>query len=111
MGSSSLRTIALLSVAFIGQLIGITLLPRTNGFTNPFPTMGCAAVGVFSLWMVARVVQSGVTLGILFPLMAAIMPLIAVIIGIVIYGESASLLKVAVLAMACGLVGLASRMA
>jgi multidrug transporter EmrE-like cation transporter len=110
MGSIPLRIIAMFAATFVGQVAGIALLPRTHGFTRPFATIGCIAVLVFSFWMIARLLNSGVSLVILLPLIAATVPLGAVAVGITLYGEAASVLKVAVLVVACGLVGLASRM-
>ena len=69
MGSIPLHAIAPFAAAFVAQMVGVVLLPRTSGFTNIPATVSCIAVAVFSLWMVARIVHSGVNLGILFPLM------------------------------------------
>jgi quaternary ammonium compound-resistance protein SugE len=111
MGSVPMRMIALFVAALISQMIAVILFPRTNGFTHPSATVACVTVLVFSAWMLARLVHGGVSLGVLFPLMAAIVPLGAVVVGIVLYGEGSSFPKVAMLVIACGLVGLASRMA
>ena len=58
------------SVAF--QLLAMLLLPRTRGFTVAWPTLGCAALVICGLWMIARMYQSGAKLGIMSPLLAAV---------------------------------------
>lgn len=110
MGTIPLKIIVPLAAAVTGQLITIGLLPRTSGFTVPFPTVGCVTAVVFSLWMTARIAHSGVNIGILIPFMAAIVPLAAVLMGAAAYGEELSFLKVAILAVACSLIGVASRL-
>jgi multidrug transporter EmrE-like cation transporter len=103
-----LRLIAFFAASVAGQIVAIGLLPRTSGFTSALPTIGCIAALVFSTWMAARIAYSGVTLGFLVPLMTTCVPLAVIAMGIVIYGESASLMRVTILVTACGLVGLAA---
>jgi multidrug transporter EmrE-like cation transporter len=110
MGSIPLGIIGTFIAAIAGQLIAIGLLPRTSGFTVPVPTFWCIAALVFGVWMNARIAQSGVSIGILIPFMSAVVPLATVVIGIVAYGEGASFPRLVVLAIACGLIGLASRL-
>jgi small multidrug resistance pump len=50
----------------------------------------------------------GAKLGIMMPLLAAVIPIGIIVIGISLYGESASVLKVALLIGACGLIGAAA---
>ena len=97
------------SVAF--QLLAVVLLPRTQGFTNPLPTVGCAAFFVCGIWMVARLYHGGAKLGILMPLLAAVIPIGIIAIGVTMYGESASPFKIALLLVACGLIGAAASVA
>jgi multidrug transporter EmrE-like cation transporter len=91
------------------QLVGVALLPRTQGFTQLGPTIAVLTVFALSYWILARIVHSGASLGILIPLLATIMPLATVAIGVVMYGESASVVKIGLLATACTLIGIASR--
>jgi quaternary ammonium compound-resistance protein SugE len=106
-----LRVIAQFIAAAAGQVLAIGLLPRTLGFTDAANSIACVASFSLSLWLIARILQSGVNLSILVPLMSAISPLGGVLVAILVYREHASLPKVAALAIACGLIGLASRMA
>jgi multidrug transporter EmrE-like cation transporter len=86
------------------------LLPRTQGFTNPLPTVGCAALFVCGIWMVARLYHGCAKLGIVMPLLAAVIPIGIIAIGVLMYGERASFFKILVLLAACGLVGAAAKM-
>ena len=104
-----LRSVAPFIAALAGQLGAIVLLPRTQGFTAPWPTVACLSVFAFSIWMIARVAHNGASLGILVPLLNAIVPIGAVAIGILLYSESASSLKIGMLLAACMLIGVASR--
>jgi multidrug transporter EmrE-like cation transporter len=110
-GDIPLRIIALFVLAAAGQVLAIGLLPRTQGFTNAGYSIACVVTFSLSLWLIARILQSGVNLGILVPLMSAVAPLGGVAVAILIYGEHASLPKVAALVIACGLIGVASRLA
>jgi multidrug transporter EmrE-like cation transporter len=94
------------SVGF--QLLAVMLLPQTRGFTRPLPTVGCAALFVCGIWMVARMYENGAKLGIVMPLLAAVIPVGIIAIGILMYGESASIVKVVLLLTACGLIGAAA---
>jgi multidrug transporter EmrE-like cation transporter len=94
------------SVAF--QLMAMMLLPRTRGFTVPLPTAGCALLFICGIWMVARMYQSGAKLGIMSPLLAAVIPLGVIAIGIFLYDESTSPLRVGLLLGACALIGAAA---
>lgn len=111
MGLISPRIIALLTSAIVLQLIGTGLLPRTRGFTAPVPTIIGVTAFVSGLWLLAKLTQSGVNLGILVPIMATVMPLVSIAIGVFAYGEHASPLKIILLVSACGMVGFASRVA
>jgi multidrug transporter EmrE-like cation transporter len=96
-------------VAIMSQIVALGFLPRTVGFHAPVPTLSCVGLFVLSLWLLARLSQSGINLSILIPLVAATVPLGTVAIGIFMYGEGASALKICVLVAACGLIGVAAR--
>lgn len=94
------------SVAF--QLLAMVLLPRTRGFTVLLPTLGCAALFTCGIWLIARMYVSGAKLGIMSPLLAAVIPLGVIAIGVLLYNESASPLRITLLLAACGLIGAAA---
>jgi multidrug transporter EmrE-like cation transporter len=91
------------------QLITVALLPRTKGFTAPLQTLECLGAFSLSLWMIARIAYNGASLGILIPLLNALVPMGAIAIGVFLYGEAASVQKMAMLFFACTLIGVASR--
>ena len=109
MQSISIQVLALFAGSVIGQLVALGLLPRTQGFANPVMTVVCLAFFVFSIWMIARLVHSGVNLSLLMPILAAVIPLGTIAIGVLVYGDNPSLGRIALLVAACGLIGLASR--
>jgi multidrug transporter EmrE-like cation transporter len=103
-------TLAATFVALIVlQLVALTLLPRTQGFTNPGITAVMLTFLGVSYWLLARMIRSGANLGILIPLMSTIIPLATIAIGVLLYGESASGIRIGLLVCACVLVGIASR--
>lgn len=104
----SLTTVALFGAAVITQVISIVALPRTVGFTNVAYTAICLLAFDLSLWICAKLLQGGANLSALIPLMSAVVPLTSIAAGLVLYGEAASVMKIALLVAACGLVGIAS---
>ncbi|MFT3975549.1 MAG: hypothetical protein QM688_00300 [Sphingomonas bacterium] len=93
------------SLAF--QLVGIFLLPMTKGFTDPLPTLGSALGFLVGIGLLARISASGMNISVLIPLISALNPLGAVVIGVLVYGDSAPVAKIAMLVSACALIGLA----
>lgn len=89
------------------QLFAVATLPRTEGFTNLPWTAACLGAYGVSYWAMASIIRSGMPLGILIPLLSAVIPLCAIAIGVLLHGESASPSKLALLGFACVLVGLA----
>ena len=86
-------------------------MPLTKGLTELVPSIGCGIAFLAGLGLMARLLNSGINLGILLPFMAAIVPLCAIAVGIIFYGESASLTKLSLLVSACLVVGFASSIA
>jgi multidrug transporter EmrE-like cation transporter len=101
-------TLLFVGIFIFGQLLGIYLLPRTVGLTRLLPTVACAACFVIAIGALARLSFKGVPLGILIPMSAAVVPLATIFMGMVLYGESASPLKLTLLIGACGAVGWAA---
>lgn len=105
-------TVLLMFFGSIGfQVLGISLLPITKGFTQPLPSFFAASGFALGIFLLARVANTGVNLSTLIPLMSTLIPLCSVGIGVLVYGESASLLQIAMLVFACGLIGTASALA
>lgn len=103
-----------ISGLFVGtialQAIAIYFMPLTKGATALLPTIGMVVCFVIFSILLARLMAAGMNLSILTPLMAAIGPLTGIAIGTLIYGEVASLAKMATLLAGCGLIVLASLM-
>ena len=103
--------IAILAASVVFQVIGLSLMPLTKGLTELVPSIGCGIAFLAGLGLMARLLNSGINLGILLPFMAAIVPLCAIAVGIMFYGESASLTKLSLLVSACLVVGFGSSIA
>jgi multidrug transporter EmrE-like cation transporter len=102
------RVYVLFFASVAAQLAAMFLIPRTRGFTAPWPTLACALLFVAGIGLVARMYASGAKLGIVSPLLAAVIPMGVIAIGVVAYNESASPLRITMLLAACGLIGAAS---
>lgn len=109
MKSLSLETILLFSAATLFQLAAVLLLPAAKGMGLNWPTLGVALGYAIGVTCMARLIISGVDLSLLIPLITVAIMLSAVAAGVVLYGDKASLPKVAMLVVAAGLVGVASR--
>ncbi|ARR55966.1 hypothetical protein [Rhizorhabdus wittichii] len=96
----------ILSIAF--QVVGIALVPTTSGFTNPIPTLLSLASFCLGVFFMARISQAGVNLSFFIPLLAAGIPMASIAVGILLYGEPASLAKIGTLLTACTLIGVAN---
>ena len=102
--------IALVATSVICQIIGASLMPLTRGLTEVVPTIGFGIAFAAGLGIMARLINSGINLSALLPFMAAVVPLCAIAVGIIFYGESASALKISLLIMSCLTIGFASGM-
>lgn len=100
--------IALLVFLIVTQIVAVALLPKTAGFTNIAWTGIFLAIMFASQWSFAVVLHRGMPLGLLSPMMAAVIPLVLIAIGVIFYREAASVLRIGLLVGACGLIGVAS---
>lgn len=100
--------IGLFVFTVVAQLFAISLLPKTGGFTQPGPTVLCSIAFILSIGALARIAHSGVEVGILIPLMSAVVPFVTMMIGIYAYGESASALKITLISVSCVLIAVAA---
>jgi multidrug transporter EmrE-like cation transporter len=101
--------VCLFAIAVIANLVANGLLPQTQGFSVLIPTILCVLSFLVTITMLARLTYSGVSLGIMMPAYAAVVPLGTIAIGVLLYGESASVLRTICLVVACAMVGLANR--
>ena len=110
MGTLTPSIIALVATSVICQVIGASLMPLTRGLTEIVPTIGFGIAFAIGLGIMARLINSGINLSALLPFMAAVVPLCAIAVGIIFYGEFASALKISLLIMSCLTIGFASSM-
>ena len=104
----SIESVSIFLISVAAQIGGLTLIPKTAGFTKPLMTLACCTLILIGIGAMARLSFKGVELGILIPAMAATIPLFTILIGIILYQESASPLKLSLLGIACVLIGLAA---
>ena len=100
--------IVLVATSVICQVIGASLMPMTKGLTEFIPTLGFGIAFAIGLGIMARLINSGINLSALLPFMAAVVPLCAIAVGVLVYGESASTLKISLLVFSCLTIGFAS---
>jgi len=102
--------IALVATSVVCQVIGASLMPMTKGLTEIIPTIGFGIAFATGLGIMARLINSGINLSALLPFMAAVVPLSAIVVGIMFYGESSSALKISLLVFSCLTIGVAGSM-
>jgi quaternary ammonium compound-resistance protein SugE len=90
------------------QIFAMSMLPMTRGLTEPLPTIGVAAGFLAGIGIMARITHAGINLSLLIPILAAVVPTGAILVGIFFYGEPASTAKICVLVGACMLIGLSN---
>lgn len=98
-------------VSVVFQIASLSLLPLSKGFTSAVPSIFCVIFFAVGLGLLARLVHLGTEVGVLIPISAASVPVATMIVGILFFGESASALKIGLLAVACLCIGLASAVA
>jgi multidrug transporter EmrE-like cation transporter len=108
MPALSWNVVWMFTTSVAAQLVAISLLPQTRGFTNLLPTIACGAAFLVGIGMVAKMVHSGLPVGILMPLLAAIVPLGGIVIGVLLFGEPTTVARMSLLVFACVLVGAAA---
>lgn len=106
----SIKICLMLFVSIVGQVIGVALLPKTQGLTQPVYTVLLACCYTLAIALLARISYAGVELGVLIPILAATVPLASIAIGVLFYGDSAAPLKVGLLVAACIAIGVAAKL-
>ena len=105
MSTLSPQLVAGFAVTIVGQIAALSLIPATRGFTAVLPTVACSALFIFSLAVSARLVHSGVELSLLTPIATVLIQISVVIIGITVFGESASPARIGLLLCAALMIG------
>ncbi|NBC37787.1 hypothetical protein GTZ99_14625 [Novosphingobium sp. FSY-8] len=106
--ASMTRTVVMVAFVVVTQVAGGALLGRTQGFQVPVWTAACIAVYTASFYMLARLIQSGVALSLILPVLAALVPLGTILVATTLLGETASWARIGLLVVACGLIGTAA---
>ena len=94
----------------MAQVAATSLPPRTDGFTNLYWTAACLVIFAISYWCLAQMIDRGMPLSLLIPILAAVVPLAMIAVGVIIYKEAASGMKIMLLRLACGTIGVTSAM-
>jgi multidrug transporter EmrE-like cation transporter len=105
-----IRIIITFTISVAAQLLGTAMLPLTQGLTRPVPTLAGALGFLIGTGLMARLVNSGVNLSVLVPLVSAAVPLASIAMGVLLFGDTPSVPKLALLLAACGLIGFASKL-
>ncbi|HJQ15683.1 MAG TPA: hypothetical protein VJ859_01670 [Allosphingosinicella sp.] len=109
-GGLSIGTGLMFFVGVIGQVVGISLLPRTDGFTDlPWTAVSLGSF-IGSLWLLSLIMRQGAPLIVMVPLVSASVPLLTIAVAYFGYGQTPSLAKLAMLIGACAAVGIAAAM-
>jgi small multidrug resistance pump len=110
MPTLALPVIGGFAATIILQFAALGLIPATRGFTAVVPTACCIVSFVIALAIMARLVASGIELSILTPIVTVSLQLFILVVGVTIYGESASLAKIILLSCAAVMIGAATRL-
>ena len=108
MSNLTLPIVSQFLVAVIANVAALIALPLTMGFTKFGPTVFCASLFTLNLFMMSRMIQSGVPLSGLIPLMTGVIPLTMIVVGIIHFGENGSPLRIGLLLGACALASAAA---
>src|SRR4051794_39304059 len=99
-------TTLLLSLAIVAEVLGTIALRFSDGFTRLLPALGVVA-GYGLSFVALSLVLRHLSVGYVYAVWSAAGPALIPLIGIVVFGEGASLLKFASLAViVAGVVGL-----
>jgi multidrug transporter EmrE-like cation transporter len=108
MNQISLSSLGIFVFVLFAQILAVSFIPRTAGFTNFYWAAACIGVYAISIWGMAHLIHTGTPLGLLIPVLAATVPLASIFLGLILFREPASVLKIVVLVGACGLIGIGS---
>jgi multidrug transporter EmrE-like cation transporter len=110
MAGASMGLIITFTISLASQLLGVAMLPLTQGLTRPVPTLIGALGFLIGTGLMARLVNNGVNLSVLIPLNSTAVPLASIAMGVLLFGDTPSVPKLAVLLTACGLIAFASKL-
>lgn len=108
MANISINVVLMFFISIASQVFAVYMLPLTRGSTAPIPTLTVIASFCLFAVLLSRLLNSGLNLSFVIPIISAAIPLGATFVAILVYGESASFAKVASLVVACALIGVAN---
>ncbi|ARN21716.1 DMT family transporter [Piscinibacter gummiphilus] len=91
----------LLVASVLAEVIGTVALRYTDGFTRPLPSLLTAACYAGAIWWMAVAVRH-LEVGLTYAIWAGCGTALTALVGIVWFGESAGMLRLAGLAMIVG---------
>jgi multidrug transporter EmrE-like cation transporter len=99
-------TAIMLGFAIASEIIATLALKASDGFTRPLPVVLVVAGYAVSFWLLALVLKH-LSVGTTYAIWSAVGTAVIALIGIAIYGEGASVLKIASLGLiVLGVIGL-----
>ncbi|MEZ5743599.1 MAG: hypothetical protein R3D89_07705 [Sphingomonadaceae bacterium] len=102
------RVIVLFVIVALGQVGGSIMLGYTAAFTRPGWSIACALTYAVSLYCLAVLLRGGAPLSMLMPLLAAVVPIAAMLLAGPLLGEAISWPRMGLLTLACVIVAAAS---
>lgn len=109
MANISLPMLGSFAFVIVGQALGLSLLPATRGFTAIGPTIACILSFILSFGVFARLINNGVELSMLTPIVTITLQLVVLVIGITVYQETASFAKIGLLIVSAVLIAAATQ--
>lgn len=107
-GGISIASAITFVISIALQVVALYFLPLSKGFTNLVATFMVLFCFGLSFYLFSRLIVAGVQLSVLLPASAALVPLGAIAIGVLIYGEPAPVPKIALLCLSALIIGGAS---
>ena len=104
----SLRAVLMVLVVVVTQVAGASMLVKTNGFRVPLWTVACLATYAVSFFVLAETIRQGMALSFVMPVLAALVPIVTIIVAMVLFREEVSWLQFGILSVACVLIGVAA---
>ncbi len=99
-------TALLLSAAIAAEVIATVSLKASDGFSRPIPSAITVVGYLISFWLLALVLKE-LSVGTTYAIWSAVGTAAVALIGIAVYGETASFLKIASLGLiVLGVIGL-----
>ncbi len=103
-----LKVVAMVGLVVVTQVLGSTLLVKTEGFRLLGWSLACVAVYALSFYVLAETIRQGMALSLVMPILAALVPLATIVVAVTVLGEQASWPRLGLLSLACLLIGAAA---